>query len=332
MNDQLYQIIQALADGAYHTGKSIGQQHDITRSAVWKYMKQLPEKEIVLASSRSQGYRIPGGLSLLDEHTIATHLDAITRARLCDIHVVPETTSTTQHVLTVGNHPGQPGTVCFAEYQTQGKGRRERSWRAPFASGLLCSLTWRFHAGFSALAGLSLMTGLSLYQALKKASIGEGLGVKWPNDLVYRGKKVAGVLTEFRGEGYGETQVVISFGINIAVPHHFMADATFPWTDVAHMIASPPDRNTLAAQVLNQLVTNLVKFEQHGFGAFLADWRTADATLGKSVKLLGLDQETYGVVEGITPLGELLIRLEHGQVQAFHFGEISLRNTQGGYV
>ena len=332
MNQQLYQIIQALADGAYHTGQSIGQQHDITRSAVWKYMQQLPEKEILLASSRSQGYCISGGLSLLNEQTIATHLNTDTRARLCDIHVVPETTSTTQHVLTLGNHPGQSGTVCFAEYQTQGKGRRERSWRSPFASGLLCSLTWRFHAGFSALAGLSLMTGLSLYQALKQAGVGEGLGVKWPNDLVYRGKKIAGVLTEFRGEGYGETQVVISFGMNISIAQQFMADAPFPWTDVASITAHKPDRNLIAAQVLNQLVANLVKFEQHGFGAFLADWQTADATLGRSVKLLGLDQETYGVVEGITPLGELLIRLEHGQVQAFHFGEISLRNAQGGYV
>ena len=332
MNQQLYQIIQALADGAYHTGQSIGQQHDITRSAVWKYMQQLPEKEVMLESSRSQGYCIPGGLSLLDEHTIATHLDAGTRARLCDIHVVPETTSTTQHVLTMGNHPGQPGTVCFAEYQTQGKGRRERSWRAPFASGLLCSMTWHFNAGFSALAGLSLVTGLSLYQALKHYGASEGLGVKWPNDLVYRSEKVAGVLTEFRGEGYGETQVVISFGMNISVPKQFMADVTFPWTDVAYMVATPPDRNAIAAQVLNQLVANLMIFEQQGFGAFLEDWQTADATLGKSVKLLGLNQETFGVVEGITPLGELLIRLEHGQVQAFHFGEISLRNAQGGYI
>ena len=260
-------------------------------------------------------------------------MNASIRARLCDIHVVPKITSTTEYVLVVGNHPGQPGTVCFAEYQTQGKGRRERTWRAPFASGLLCSMTWRLNAGFSALAGLSLVIGLSLYQALKHYGVGEGLGVKWPNDLVYRGKKVAGVLTEFRGEGCGETHVVISFGINIAVPKQFMTDVTFPWTDVSQMMISPsPDRNVIAAQVLTQLVPNLVTFEQHGFGAFLADWQAADAALGKSVKLLGLGQDTFGVVEGVNPLGELLVRFEHGHVQAFHFGEILLRSANGGYV
>ncbi|HSJ49279.1 MAG TPA: biotin--[acetyl-CoA-carboxylase] ligase, partial [Gammaproteobacteria bacterium] len=165
-------------------------------------------------------------------------------------------------------------TVCLAERQTRGKGRRGRNWVSPYGTNLYLSLSWRFESGLSALAGLSLVVGISLIRALQQLGV-EGAGLKWPNDIYLQGAKLAGVLIEVSGESAGPCSAVIGIGVNVAMPEQQGRHIDQRWTDLrAHGI--PVARNQLAAALLEQLLPALAEFARHGMQPFQEEWQRPD--------------------------------------------------------
>lgn len=183
-------LLQLLADGEFHSGRALGEQLNISRSAVWKQIQRLQALGIEVYSVKGRGYRIPHGIELLDRQAFESRLPETVAQRLSLVEFHREVDSTNRLALDA-LRLGAPNALIAAEYQSQGRGRRGRTWISPYGSNLCFSMGWRFSAGVSALEGLSLSVGLALRNALVRLG-GQGINLKWPNDLLVAGRKLGG--------------------------------------------------------------------------------------------------------------------------------------------
>ncbi len=173
--------------------------------------------QINVESVPRQGYRLPRAVDLLDKKAISAELTPATRQRIEPFEVLLTVDSTNRYVAEhAANTPGMTH-LCVAEVQNAGRGRRGRSWVAPFGSGICMSMGWQFLEAPPTFSALSLAVGVAAVNALRRLGI-EGVGLKWPNDLIWQQRKLGGILIEMRGESAGPAQVVIGIGINVHMP------------------------------------------------------------------------------------------------------------------
>lgn len=320
MNPNTY-VLRTLSDGNFHSGEELGSLLGVSRAAVWKQLQQLEGFGLHVDSVRGRGYRIPGGLDLLDRQVILQGLPQASAHRNVDLRVLDCIDSTNTYLMSQGS--SADFVACVAEYQAAGRGRRGRSWISPYAASLYMSVRRRFESGIAALEGLSLAVGVVLVKML------HGFGydmtkLKWPNDLLADGAKLGGVLIEINGDPSGAVDVVVGVGINVRVPEICEMAIDQRWTDLASLSPRLPSRNELASASLNAIVELLATYEMDGFAAYRESWNALDACAGKDV-LLRLGQEfRHGIARGVDAQGALLLE-QDGTMAAFSGGEISLR-------
>ncbi|MCW8883946.1 MAG: bifunctional biotin--[acetyl-CoA-carboxylase] ligase/biotin operon repressor BirA, partial [Motiliproteus sp.] len=305
-------LLEVLADGQFHSGEDLGARLGVSRSAVWKQLKKLQALGIDHYSVKGRGYRIPGGLNLLSVEKLSAELDARVAAKLHAIDLQLSVDSTNVMAMQ-GIQKGQNhGFLYLAERQTAGKGRRGRDWISPFSRNLYFSLTWSFTQGAAALEGLSLVVGLALARGLSSCGV-EGVGLKWPNDLLSGDKKLAGILLEMTGDASGVCQVVIGVGVNVAMSESEGGAIDQPWTDVSSCLSDGSgavDRNRLLAAILNELVPALERFSEQGFAPFKESWMGLDGFANRRVRLQTSSQQFQGVAKGVDSSGALLLETE----------------------
>lgn len=319
-------ILILLADGEFHSGRELGEQLGVSRTAVWKHLQKLERFGLALESAKGRGYRLEGGLELLDRQTLLAHLHSSARASLSELEVLPLIDSTNTRAM-LRAAQGQGGYVCLAELQSAGRGRRGRTWVSPFGKNIYLSITWSFDAGVAALEGLSLAVGVALARVLRELGI-EGIALKWPNDILCHGRKLAGVLLEMTGDPAGVCQVVVGVGLNVAMPAASERQIDQPWVDVQTLLSEaglpPVARNYLAAALIDELLPLLQNYQSRGFSAYREDWLALDAFADSPVELRAADRAIYGVARGVSETGALCLEIE-GQRQYFYGGEVSLR-------
>lgn len=322
--ESLYRIVALLADGRFHSGQELGAALGISRAAVWKQLKALDALGVELFSVRGRGYALASPVELLDPARIRGQLDALGRNLLAELEIHPEIHSTNRHLMGRAGAGLRPGHACLTERQTEGRGRRGRSWVSPFAANVYLSLYWRFSSSPAALAGLSLAAGVAAAMALEDAGVGD-VSLKWPNDLLWRGRKLGGILLEMAGEASGPCHVVIGVGINVAMPPAAGAGIDQPWVDLVTIQAGAAvSRNRVAGLLLNHLLRAVQEYEARGVSPFIEQWQARDATSGQSVELHLPDRAVTGIARGVDAQGSLL--LEHaGILEPFSSGEVSLR-------
>ena len=316
-------LLQILADGHFHSGEALGARLGVTRAAIWKQLRRLETMGLAVHAVRGRGYRLAQPIEFLQPELIRENISPVARERLTRIDVIPEIDSTNTHLKTLAVQGAASGSVCLAEWQRGGRGRLGRQWVSPFGCNLYLSLLWRFAAGPAALSGLSLAMGVALARALGTAA-DTGLGLKWPNDLQWRGRKLAGILVEIAGESGGPGHAVIGIGINVRMPEPAAAAIQQPWIDLARIARHAPSRNALAGRVVEELVIALASFEQHGLAAFLEEWRALDVTAGRVVQLQLPNGSIDGESHGIDETGALVLQVG-GELRRYASGEISLR-------
>lgn len=316
-------LLQMLADGRFHSGEALGVRLGVTRAAIWKQLRRLETLGLTVHAVRGRGYRLAYPIEFLQSEIIRRGLSPSIQAQLAQIDILSEVDSTNTCLKTRAAQGAASGSVCLAEWQRGGRGRLGRGWVSPFGCNLYLSLLWRFAAGPTTLAGLSLAMGVALARALRP-SVKDGLGLKWPNDLQWRGRKLAGILVEIAGESAGPSHAVIGIGINVRMPETASTAIQQPWIDLARIASELPSRNALAVAVLEQLVIALQAFEQHGLPAFLDEWRALDVTSGRSVQLQLPTGIVAGESRGIDETGALVIQVG-GELRRYASGEISLR-------
>jgi BirA family biotin operon repressor/biotin-[acetyl-CoA-carboxylase] ligase len=211
--------------------------------------------------------------------------------------------------------------LLVAERQSAGRGRAGRSWLSAEGGSLTFSLAWKFHAPLHALAGLPLAVGVALAETL--AALDVTVQLKWPNDVLKDGAKLAGVLIETQNAGDQGIWAVLGVGLNLTLSDDLEARigrpaASAPW--LATM-----DRDTLMAALLGRLAGALRQFEQAGFGAFSARWNHLHAWQGRPVVIVDRDVTLHeGIAAGVDERGALLLDCAGGRI-AIHAGDVSLR-------
>ncbi|MFL6658616.1 MAG: biotin--[acetyl-CoA-carboxylase] ligase [Massilia sp.] len=249
----------------------------------------------------------------------ANAIAALSRAGVA-VEVVMETGSTNADLLARAPTLTAP-VLLIAQRQLAGRGRAGRSWLSDEGGSLTFSLAWKFQAPLHALAGLPLAVGVALAEAL--AALDVKVQLKWPNDVLKDGAKLAGVLIETQAAGSGALWAVIGVGMNLALPDDLeerigRPAASAPW------LAQMP-REALMAALLDQLAASLRQFEQSGFAAFSARWNRLHAWAGHPVAIIdGSVTLQQGYAAGVDDSGALLLDTDAGRV-AIHAGDVSLR-------
>lgn len=312
-------LISVLSDGRFHSGEVLGKMLGVSRAAVWKRLQGLALYGLEIESVRGKGYRISGGLSLLSEEAVLSFADL--SADALDLDLRTETGSTNVDALYAARERLVRPYAVIAEYQSSGRGRRGRVWQSPFASSIYLSLAVEITGGAAKLEGLSLAVGVVVAELLAAHSISD-VSVKWPNDILVRGKKIGGILIELTGDLDASCRAIIGVGINGALPAAVEIDQ--PATDLHQELGLRPDRNQWVGQLLSALIAMSEQFSEKGFSNFQRRWERFDSMLGRSVRVIQGEREVHGIARGVTERGALLVETE-GLITEYHGGEVSLR-------
>jgi BirA family biotin operon repressor/biotin-[acetyl-CoA-carboxylase] ligase len=219
--------------------------------------------------------------------------------------------------------------ALLAEYQTAGRGRRGRRWLSPFGSGLCLSLSWSFSDVPKDFPALSLAAGLAVRRALATTG-SQGLSLKWPNDVLVNGAKLAGILVDVDGDARGPLRVIVGTGVNFSVPSSLVREvvADGGMAPGGCNDAQPRDvrvgRNALAARLIGCLYQVLHEFAAQGFSRLADEWRAHDYLRGREVTVTGGARVVAGVARGIGPDGSLLVEGADG-VASVLTGDVTLR-------
>ena len=317
-------LLNLLSDGEFHSGEALGVSLGVSRMAVWKHLKALREMGVDFTVVRGKGYCLPSSLELLDRDRILAAATAASTDGIDGIEVFLEVDSTNNWLRERALNGAPSGTVCVAEMQLAGRGRRGRTWVSPFAANLYLSLLWRSANGATALAGLGLVTGIALLRALRGCGI-EGAGLKWPNDILVGDAKLAGVLIDVVGESSGPCIVIVGIGVNVCMSSGEAAAIDQRWTDVHHLSGDNSlSRNVLAARILDELIPAIESFDAEGLQPFLGEWRQSDVLSGRKVGLTLPNEYITGTACGIDDVGALLVDTGDG-CRRFLSGDVSVR-------
>lgn len=317
-------LIGLLSDGAFHSGEQLGERLGVSRTAIWKQLKKLESMGVEIEAIRGQGYRIAPRMELLEGASIVSHLGSDSRRLLSRLFVETVSDSTNDFILRRFAQGAGHGEVCFAETQTQSRGRRGRKWSAGFAQGLCFSIGWRFDCPAARLEGLSLAIGTVIAEAL--SSLGVDVGLKWPNDLLLRQgnsfAKLGGILVELKGDAEGPCDVVVGIGINV------MSTPTLnelPQPTAALLSVLPSvSRNEVASRILARLLPMFAQFQQEGFAPWCQQWNAFHAFRDTPVDIIQGGQALNGIAGDVDEHGSLGIWVG-AELHRFSGGEISLR-------
>lgn len=317
-------LLDYLSDGEFHSGEAIAKQLNVSRTAVWKKIKKLNTfLPFEIHSIPSKGYKIDKPLNLLNRDEILTNLSAYSVINPQHLEILFECSSTNQCLLDRLANNQLDNHLVLAETQTQGRGRRGREWISPFASNIYMSLLWTLDISIAEMAGLSLVVAISVAKAIKKFGISNVM-LKWPNDIYINNRKLAGILLELRGESNSPCNAVIGIGVNVNMPSKSGDSIDQDWTDMSRALKSSVNRNQVVAEILNELIPRLQRFNDHGFIEFIDEWKDLDLLADKPVKIEGHLSLSEGVAHGVDKHGALIV--EHkGKSQALYSGEVSIR-------
>ena len=328
--DTRERLVRLLADGELHSGNVLAGQLGLTRAGVWKALQGLTALGLSIESQQGKGYRLSAPLELLDKDRISAELELAGRSALERIDVHWSLPSTSDWLLE--QPPAERGhaRACLTELQLRGRGRRGRTWVAPLGDSLCLSLGWSFLPGPPDLSCLGLAAGIGVWRALR--TVGADIQLKWPNDIVLAGRKLAGILVDVRGEAGGPLLVVVGVGINVrldgaAAARVVAAGGVTPASLCESEVTAALSRNLIAARVLNNLCQVLAEFSQHGFAALAVEWTAADYLVGREVTVHEGDKVSVGIAGGVGLDGQLLLDTGRG-VRRLHSGDVSVRLQQ----
>lgn len=313
---ELLSLVDALADGDWHSGETLAEAAGITRAALAKRIARLGDWGLGAQSQVGRGYRLPQALERLVPERIAAALPP--QAPMPQVQAIVDSTNT--RLLEAGS--GADPQALFAEFQTAGRGRRGRSWLSPFGSNLYLSVSWSFPAWPERLTALPLAIGAGVADWLHGLGVAD-VAVKWPNDLWIARRKLGGILIETRGEGGGACRVVVGIGLNLAMHGEQAAAIDQPWIALREALPGMPSRNALAAGLLGSIAGTLQRFSQEGFEPFRPLFERYDATRDLPVRIAA-DTPLNGIARGIDAAGALLIETGTGTERVLA-GDVSLR-------
>lgn len=316
-------ILEILSEGNFVSGEAISRELGVSRAAVWKRIAVLKEQGWQIESGGKRGYRLLLGDSLEP---------ALWQSRLTtrymgrgQVKYEREVTSTNTVVKAMGLEGAPGGSLCVAESQTAGKGRLGRKWESAPGAGLWQSVLLRPALAPQSAPVITLGAAVAMAQAVEETT-GLRLSIKWPNDLIYQGRKLVGILLEMNGDMDAIESVVVGVGLNVrkgAYPPDLAERAA-----ALEEFAPPPLRRDVLLHYLGALENVMDAIETGGFAAIAPQYRARSCTLGSQVVVSGSVNLT-GIAENLDENGALLVRDAAGTLHRILSGDVSVRGVMG---
>ncbi|MBO4839153.1 MAG: biotin--[acetyl-CoA-carboxylase] ligase [Lachnospiraceae bacterium] len=309
--------------GEYISGASVSRQLGVTRAAVWKAVQALQKDGFEIEAAPRRGYRLTAAPDRLTPGSILPRLQNDHRdSLLC----FPTITSTNDRAKTLAVPDRSQNYYLAAEEQTGGRGRRGRSFYSPAGLGLY--LTGLYFPDISPLRAsrFTAYAAVAVCRAVEEVC-GFAPVIKWPNDILWEGRKLCGILTEMALESEsGAIQYMLTgMGINTGqAPEDFPEDIRDIAASLKMATGTAPRRDTLCAALINALDDAYAGFLSED-PAFLAYYQARCATLGHAVNILTGDQVTPAFAESLSDDFGLTVRYEDGRRETVYAGEVSLR-------
>lgn len=313
-----FSVLKLLSADEFRSGEDISRVLGLSRASVHNLVERARQLGVEIHAVRGKGYRLAQPYSWLDGERLAP-----ARGRGFEVLLHQEVESTNSLLLGLAQNGQSHKSVLAAEWQSGGRGRRGRSWHAVPGGGLTFSLLWRFHRPLTALSGLSLAIGVALARGLRGLGL-TGVGLKWPNDVLVDGAKLAGILIETHGDMLSAATAVIGVGLNVRARPADLGPAGYAAAAVEEVLGRQFDRNDLLLRLLAELDEALKAFDSHGFAPFRDEWQALHVWQGRPVQVLGGAAPLAGIAVGVDDGGVLLVATPDG-IRAVHSGEVSLR-------
>lgn len=302
--------------GKFLSGEELSRRSGISRAAIWKQIETLREEGYQIAAQPHLGYRLVALPDRMIPEELTWRLPAKIIGRKVLSFAATDSTMDVAHRLAAAGEP--EGTVVVAERQTRGRGRLGRSWISPAGQGIYASVILRPKLPTAAAPILTLLAAVAVVRAARAAA-GVAAQIKWPNDVVVRGRKVAGILIEVNAELNRVRAAVIGIGLNVNTPKSALPKLA---TSLAVERGEPCDRLAVARALLVALDELYGELRRHGRGPILKDWRADSMTLGRRVRVACQDRHVDGEALNITENGALLVRTDHGRTETVAAGEV----------
>lgn len=309
------------ANGQFISGEQISRDLHVSRTAIWKHINILKERGYIFESSTRKGYRLIYAPNLLTP----LEIDSVLHTENFGRHVVylSSTTSTNEEAKKIAREGAEEGTIVVAEEQTGGRGRLTRSFYCPFAKGIWFTLILRPKFFPLEASKCTLMAAVGVCRGIRRLGL-QDAGIKWPNDILYHGKKLVGILTEMSASMEKIDYIIIGAGINTGMkksefPELFRESAT-------SFLAEGIDvsRKDLLAAILAELEKEYEIAQTQGFDKVLEDWKALSVTLGQDVRVIMGEENYTGKAVDIDKDGCLLVDTGE-KVERVIAGDVSIR-------
>ncbi len=310
------QIIHSLKNcPGYLSGEEISRALKISRAGIWKYIEDFRRQGYDIEAISRRGYRIRTSPDKLLPWEIKFNLGT----KILGHNIIYKETmsSTMDEAVRLGIAGAKEGTVVCAESQTKGRGRLGREWVSPPGKGIYASLLLRPLTPLNEVAQLTLVSAVAICEAIRTVS-GLEARIKWPNDILISGKKVAGILTELNAEMDRVRFVVVGFGINV---NTLISQLPVEATSLKIQGQKDFSRLSILQEILRSFETWLEIFEKKGFSSVSGRWKDLSWTLGQRVKFVEPLGEIEGLAFDLAFDGSLLLRKDSGEVVKKHSGE-----------
>ena len=320
------EILAALRGQDFVSGQELCEKLNISRTAVWKRIRQLQEAGYVIEAVTNRGYRMVGCPDILAEDEIGSRLRTRWAGR--PVRCFQTITSTNEYARKMGEEGAAQGLLVLADEQTAGKGRAGRRWATPPGANIAMTLLLRPQLPPDRIAMVTLVMGMAVTKACRML-YDLPAGIKWPNDVAVKGKKLSGTLTELSAELTRVNYIVIGTGINVN-------QLSFPEEikDLATSLQLELGRECSRSELIAE---TMYWFEQY-YEAFLQtrdmsglkeEYESMLLNLNREVRVLDPAGAYTGTARGIDELGQLLVDRENGEQVRIYAGEVSVRGLYG---
>ena len=318
---KILSALRANPDGV--SGAQLAEQLGISRAAIWSRIEELRELDYDIEASPHFGYRLVSSPDALHADDLLARLGK-TKVIGRDIQVFEKTTSTNDVIEKLARDGVKEGVVVFAESQTKGRGRLGRKWISPAHKGLWFSILLRPDLRPQEATQLTVASATALRRAIA-VEIGLKPEIKWPNDILIGGKKVAGILTELSAEVDKVRYIILGIGIDANLDaNEFPAELKRTATSLKIEAGETISRAELAVTVLRELDFDYARICGGKFSAVADEWESGCATIGKNVTVHIGDRKICGRAESLDDDGALLLRTEHGHLERITGGDVAL--------
>ena len=318
------QLLQCLKDkkGDWISGESLSNQMGVSRSAVWKQVSKLKKEGYTIESSPRKGYLFRKASEMLLPNEIRDGLETNLFGR-GEIVYFREIDSTNQRARDLADGGAPEGTLVLSEAQTSGRGRKGRTWFSPPMGGIYISLILKPVISPGEAPKFTLLTAVAVAEALLSLTR-LNIHIKWPNDILVNGKKIAGILTEMSTEMDAVNYVVVGLGLNVNTPK-FPDEIRGLATSILIETGESFPRVGLIQEYLKWYETYYDIYKKTGFDPVIKRWKELSNIIGKKVEVEVIGNQFIGEALDIDGDGALILKDNQGVIHRIISGDITLR-------